>query len=193
MVRSKLWFELLVKLLKGGLRQFLVLPNKVQFFTIMVSSTEINIPFLYYKEAQCKGFGTCNEKFIPCIWTEFRGGHQDGGRHIQVPYITEFWLWITLRVLLHLKSEKDGFGIKKKKKKKFPNRFPNVGWHSKSIFSGLSCSLHCVFQSLKFIDAYFHDINGSSVTVKYWSEPDIEKVTKQHGLQMQMKFNVIQT
>lgn len=81
----------------------------------------------------------------------------------------------------------------KKKKKRFPNSFPNVSWHSKSIFSGLSCSLHCVFQLLKFIDAYFHDISGSSVTVKYWSEPDIEKVTNQHGLQMQMKFNVIQT
>lgn len=45
----------------------------------------------------------------------------------------------------------------------------------------------------KFIDAYFHDISGFPVTVKYWSEPDIEKVTNQQGLQMQMKFNVIQT
>jgi len=29
--------------------------------------------------------------------------------------------------------------------------------------------------------------------MKYWSETDIEKITSQNGLQMQINFNVIQT
>lgn len=61
---------------------------------------------------------------------------------------------------------------------------PNVGCHLKSIFRHSSCSNLSV-------NIFKVSFCAFSITVKYWSESDLEKLTSQYSLQMQI--NVIQT